>query len=334
MGYTNNVSKIITLPVKYPTMTGCRPEIAYPMSIMYAYENTLPWIYNNFVTPICKKTTDGIVLRYLPKDFDEYIFLEKQVITRSLVKEFINDPIDFIVNLIYNQYYIILVIDQRFILNSDDGIPHPLFIYGYDINRNTFDVADLVSTSTGRYSFQKVKAEDVLKGLLSCNDDGSIDHIGPRMYCFKFNNSRKYNFDIELLRKHLYYYVNPSEFDYVDKEIEDNKINVFGIDVYDTIVKHFPIKNILSVICSLYDHKALMAERIKYLINNDYLNLANDDFIKFEFIRNEMLILLNSCLKSKVSINDDREKLYKISDKLFEIKEAEKILYQKILNLL
>ena len=82
-----------------------------------------------------------------------------------------------------------------------------------------------------------------------------------------------------------------------------------------------------------------MVERIKYLINNDYLNLENEDFVKFESIRDDVLILLNLSLKmgmrENLYKNDlDKNVLLKITNKLSEIKEIEKILYKKVFELL
>ena len=237
MNYKDDAAQVMKLPVKHPIITGL-PDVAHPMSIVCAYENTLPWIYNNFIIPICR--ADGrhdhvLDLKYVPKDFKDFIFLEHKVISRTILKKFINDPINFIVNLINHNNYIILSIDQKFILNTDYDRPHPLFIYGYDMNRNIFNVADFTLTGTGKYSFQEASIDNVLKGFFHYSEE----NIKKIIDCFKFNTSLQYDFDVQLLKQSFNYYINPSEFDYIDRVIPNSKRHVFGIDIYNMIIDHF-----------------------------------------------------------------------------------------------
>ena len=138
-----------------------------------------------------------------------------------------------------------------------------------------------------------------------------------------------YDLDIELVKVNLREYLNS-----VDSKnhfrMMRNRFNdtTFGIKVYDRVLaqiekqlhKDEPDFDIRALHV-MYDHKVLMYERIKYLMNNGFLKYNQTTLDEYETVVTNMLTARNLLLK--ISITGDIEASSRFKTYLDAAKEKE-----------
>ncbi len=313
------------LPVTYPMITSWQWH-ATLFSILSDDDNAKKWIFSNYIQLRCYNITeiftgdDMLLADIMPgsSSLKECPYLLSSLMTNEMIKSYCGNIIDFIIKTIDLNGYVYGVFDEAKILcdtEVDYKFPHELFIYGYDMDQEIFYVGDF--TFKDHYSFNTVSFEDIRRGYddIAASDDHMFkdDYKGMRgLYVITKNtDAQYYDIDLKFIRDTISEYLNS-----VDTKdhfrMMRNRFNdtTFGVNVYDRVLER--IEKQLSeeepdfdirALHLMYDHKVLMYERIKYLMQNDYIEYDESLLKNYELVVKNMLTARN--LLIKISINDD-----------------------------
>jgi hypothetical protein len=329
--------------MKYPPITSWQWQ-ANLLAVLTTEDTSWPWIYSNYIMISCSEERDKgknpMWLDFIPSGpyamvdcpWVKASVIEKELIQTNTIKE-------YLINLIDKDYYIYGFFNETELLERafDDTFYHDLFIYGYDKEKNIFNVADF--TFKEKYSFETGDIDKVCKGFL----DSSIKYFEilyakGGLLLLKKNYLDTYEFDRCLVHNYFNSYIDPGDFFDIRSVRTQYFINTkYGIDVYDMIVE---ITNSLyennlydvKTLHNLYDHKVLMVSRIEYMLNNGYLDMPMSSLNDFIDIRNKSEILWRLTLKMRASQKRDDDKRDYIANELINIKNMEVELYKKVRN--
>ena len=313
-------------------------------SILSEDENAKKWIYSNYIQLRCYNIEeiftgdDMLFTDIMPgsSSLTECPYLIASLMTKEQISSYCGDIIDFIIKTIDLGGYVYVVIDEAKILSHIDvgyKFPHELFIYGYDIEGEGFYVGDF--TFKDKYAHNKLSFDDVRKGyeVISAAEDHMFkdDYKGTRgLYVlFKNTNAVYYDVDTTLIRDTLREYLNSQDtknhFRMMRNRFNDT---TFGVEVYDRVYDRV-MKQLskeekdydIRALHVMYDHKVLMYERLKYLMEHEYLNYDEEILTTYEEGVKNILAARN--LLIKISVNENMEDSQRFKKYFTTAKEKE-----------
>ncbi len=300
------VLKITDPPIK------CYPDNAYPLSIVLNYDFAWEWFYCNFIQLHFDENSIYDPVRFYNTDASSSIWdtrnplIDYQMIHRDTLALFGSDIIKFIKDAIDLENYITIYLDEFYIIDrwayQNTHFNHINFIYGYDDKEQCFYTAGYDRNM--QYSYTKISFLEIEQAYI--NNVKNYYQGLNKIYLLKFDTERKkYEFDILAVIKQLkeYVYAENSSLRY-NLEFNGGRNLYFGTDIYapyklylETIHKNGWTWNSIKPIVILYEHKNLMALRIKYMEENGYLQVDSKYYayfvslaeiyagIKFKFIK-------------------------------------------------
>ena len=315
------------LPVSYPMITSWQWH-ATLFSIIGDDEKAKNWIFSNYIQLRCYNieeifTGDEMLLAdMMPGSscFKECPYLLFSLMTKEQVESYCGDIITFIKKTIDLNGYVYGVFDEAKIL-CDSGVdykfPHELFIFGYDDEKEEFNVGDF--TFGQHYSYTTVSYEDVKRGyeIITASEDHMFkdDYKGRRgLYVIQKNtDALYYELDTSYIKDTLIEYLEAKDtknhFRMMRNRFSDT---VFGVDVYRALFEQ--IKKQLSTddldfdiraLHLVYDHKVLMIERLKYMMEKSYMDYDSDILQEYNEVVKLMLTARNLLIKCSVTGNVD-----------------------------
>lgn len=313
------------LPVSYPMITSWQWH-ATLFSIIGDDEKAKNWIFSNYVQLRCYNieeifTGDEMLLADMmpgSSSLKECPYLLFSLMTKEQVESYCGNIIDFIIKTIDLNGYVYGVFDEAKILcdsGADYKFPHELFIFGYDKEKQEFNVGDF--TFGEHYSYTTVSFEDVKNGyeIITAPEDHMFkdDYKGRRgLYVIQKNTGALYyGLDVKYVKDTLIEYLEAKDSKNHYRMMR-NRFNdtVFGVNVYDAVLKQidkqlsaedpdFDIRALHLV----YDHKVLMNERIKFMMEKGYLEFDGDLLNKYMEVVNDMLTARNLLIKCSITGN-------------------------------
>lgn len=296
------------LPVKYPVITG-HPSTAGLFSILGNHENTNDWIYSNYIQIAAGirngniyggGSVDAIIL---PAYHAEKTcpFIIHALLTRDTVAAVSDDILDFVIKMIDTDNYLYLVADQQyFIERIDRPFPHDMFIYGYDLKEGMIYAADFTFSDTDKYTYEKIEMQDFKKGYEAIEAKSDF-HYYERggVGLFHFDANASYAFDPAFVREQC------REFrdcvDYSERfRSADNPFDRrgYGLAAYDILIDFLRqcdggYRGMRKSLAVLRDHKKLMTDRIRYMLQHNYIE-ENSLITSYEemYKQQDMLLLL------------------------------------------
>ncbi len=340
------------LPVSYPMITSWQWH-ATLFSILGEEEMAKEWIFSNYIQLRCYNieeifTGDDILLvDMMPgsSSLKECPYLLFSMMTKEQVESYCGDIINFIIKTIDLDGYVYGVFDEAKILcdsGADYKFPHELFIFGYDKEKQEFNVGDF--TFGEHYSYSTVSFEDVRRGyeIITASEDHMFkdDYKGHRgLYVIQKNMAKQYySLDVTYIKDTICEYLEAKDtknhFRMMRNRFDDT---VFGVDVYDAVLKQtakqlsaeepdFDIRP-LHV---LYDHKVMMNERIKYLMSKGYMEYDSEILASYMDVMNTMLTARNLMIKTSITGNVDC--IDKFEKYLMSAKEKEIAVLKKVVE--
>ncbi len=296
------------LPVKYPVITG-HPSTAGLFSVLGNCEKTNAWIFSNYIqiavgirngNIFAGGSVDAIILpAYHAEKTCPYII--HSLLTRDTVASIDNNILDFIIKMIDAENYIYLVADQQYFIDiHEEAFPHDMFIYGYDLESESFYAADFTFSDTGKYIYKEISMQGFKKGyeVITEKDDFYYYERGG-VGLFHFDSNAYYNFDIEFVKEQIREFLNSIDyserFRSADNPFEKREYGARAYDLLGSFLRddkgeHRGVRKSLSV---LRDHKKLMVDRLQYMMKNGYINNENL-IVEYEDIykrQNQLLLL-------------------------------------------
>lgn len=235
-------------------------------------EQAWPWVYSNFIQLMYHK--DWQMLAFEDHDglLENCPFLRIESINLcdcNSQEVFVNQICSFI----NSNYYLYLFLDWKVLFPEliVKNLAHNTVISGYDEAKNVFFLSD--NYIKNKFATITIDMSIVYKAFLSAksasvgntyDNDGTsnFDYLS-RISAYKYlsNISSKINKD-DILNK-----IKSYLFSYSNSPIKDN--NCYGLNVYKLLIDSLQQKNDypLSIrdLHMLYEHKALMENRISYL---------------------------------------------------------------------
>lgn len=331
------------LPVTKPLITSWQWH-ATLFSILSDDENAKKWIFSNYVQLRCYNiqeifTGDEMLLTDMmpgSSSLKQCPYLVFSALTKQQIESYCGSVIDFIIKTIDLGGYVYGVFDEAKILcdaEVDYKFPHELFIYGYNREKEYFYVGDF--TFKDHYSHNTVSFEDIERGyeVITASEDHVFkdDYKGGRGLYVIMKNTEKvtYNLDIEYIKDSLREYLNSQDskkhFRMMRNTFDDT---TYGIKVYDKALKQIDRQLHLEepdfdirALHVMYDHKVLMYERIKYLMNNGYLKFNQQTLDEYATVVTNMLTARN--LLVRISITGEIEAASRFKTYLDAAKEKE-----------
>ncbi len=340
------------LDVQYPAITSWQWH-ATLFSILGDDDNARRWIYSNYIQLRCYDINeiftgnDMLLADMMPgsSSLQQCPYLITSLMTKEQIETYTSGVIDFIIKTININGYVYGVFDEAKILCDvavDYKFPHELFIYGYNIEKEIFYVADF--TFTDHYSYSTVSFADVERGysVISASDDHMFkdDYKGTRgLYVIlKNNNTRYYDLDVELIKDTLDEYLQSKDtknhFRMLRNRFDDT---VFGVNVYDKVIEtvdrqlHADEPDYdIRALHIVYDHKVLMYDRIKYLMANDYIPM--DQALLDEYLTVVENALTARNLLVRISITEEIDRADRFAKYLNAARETEVKVLTKVLE--
>lgn len=322
------------LPMAYPEITSWN-WVAGLLSILSNYDDTKGWIYSNYIMLVCRKenrtSSDKLFLDFLP--FHPLVvcpFIKLENYNRKTILQYYETYNEFLINSINNNKYIYCTADQGFMFKKNKKFIHEMFIFGYSTENNNAYVADF--TFRGKYSYEAIDIDLLTESIkLVTEEDDFIN--GVRLV--QFNESTKYEFNLERVKKLFKLYLEP---DYMISDI--NSKVVYGIDIYEmgdrqideTYINRTPWD--VRFYHNLYDHKIIMINRLKYMKKYGYANVPIEVIEEFVNLSQIVLRMRNLCIKLNIQNNWSKDKMIYLKEKLKMIKEKEIALLKELLRVM
>ena len=329
----NTLKEKAILQIKYPIITSYTSD-AHMLAILNNYQYTEECIFNNFISfwgeePSYKNNFNMLrfhswkIRRVCP--YFKIKYYDKKLLD--------SDIVEFIISKIDLGNYIAIWYDQFYIPNSrcynKIHFEHEMLIYGYDRETKVFYIADFFENN--KYSFVTVLfncVESAVIGALE-SESFSCDEIEFCNANYKFS----YSFLKNSLNNFLHSTNTVAEGENVvvwEPELEQIQKGgyTFGIKNYSLLKKALSkASNSQTGIIAftplhvIFDHKVMMCERLKYLVNRGLLD-SNDNIIA-EYSNIKDISQSNRNLFIKCMITKEYKLLDKIISKLDIIEELE-----------
>lgn len=327
------------LPIK-ESLTGAWPEHNFLLSIVSAMDTGIDWIMNHYIQTYGSyyKSSNGVEeirLTFYPFGnrslkagiYDLCPFIYRYLIPRELIQNKYESLFSFIKEYIDKGYYINLAMDQISLagihldemdpaeVSGERVIAHPVYLYGYDMEKGIIYCAD--NFNRGVYINREVKIEDFEYSFSHTDLLDYLSEYEVEISLYSMIPYYKHKFKKELLITQLEEYLTPAMkadylYHYVITPVENciNEVK-FGVESYSILIDYLRRKMEdkkrtldLRSLAYLRDHKKLMCMRVKYLVENGYIEAVPAFIEKFEDLEKQAKRLTNLGLKADMSQSD------------------------------
>lgn len=341
------------LPVACPKdFMAYKPFDASRIAILLAQERLCKEIYEKFLHFRIEKKINVVNIELDCHFNEEFSSIGIKKIPTDLIKDLNIDFITFCKNSLRRDFYVFLPIETSEISNyinyKKKLIPHHIFIYGYNDDKEVFYCSEFFSFSELPYSFQMVSYQEMeaayykLQNMLKNNEmeyeseewlkDIQLLHSFTD-YVDKFNINRVIN--------GLQNYLNEKDYSGNKNYIKDV---YYGFAIYDLVVEYVNenlirnsnASNDFDIRCFVlifyrFHYMKLQTVFIKenYTIYNNDKQLFTD---KYSRIEEEALRMLNLTIKYKIS--GEKNILVKVINYLEKIKKSDLVVTRKYIDYL
>lgn len=330
------------IPVQEPPVTSYMFYM-YPLSIMCPHVAFTPWICSNYIQLYHYNDRDlkFYVSPFSPKGGKKnsyYVacpFLEIQNLEQSMITRTRDDIIQFVIASLDEDWHVQLDVDYFYLPSTAPyrkfHFLHEVLVSGYDDNNETFDISGYdrswkyhVATITFSDLFEAVSAVDKTLNDNAYPVDQSDE--SPKVILYRSDNDKEYEIDIGQMYESLSDYlesVNTAE-KYRMLWVPQEK-GLWGVSVYSYLTESLDqgrnLETLTIPLRVLWEHKKVMAERIRYLEGQGYIDPDNrifEEYAETTRMANHARWLLLKCVrKPKASL------VRKASDTLSDIVERE-----------
>ena len=284
----------------------------------------------------CTYSENDMMLDYcVPDLWTSCPWINYEKVDRKFTHKMFSNIVDFFVEMINNDRAAYFLIDRYYLsLCQQKDIRkhmfHSIFLYGYDLEKRIFNVADNFPISEGKYSFQTCPFDELATAFNAVSYPEKIDwtssiSIGSKTDWIQgvnlishrtlfdhnmhhFSDYYHWNFDIELFKTLLEDFIlsknsakkfpNP-KFAYLDGG------HCFGLDCYDFILNKISNFNYIDhrAFYLLMEYQYVMSKRIEYLLDKKFIQ----DF-KFILLSQEIEANMRNILSLVLKYNIGEKK--------------------------
>lgn len=327
------MKSILQLPIADSPIIGLQ-YIAYPLCILLNYEESFPWFYSNYIQ-ILWSTKYNSSPTFFPESINTNPLLGVQYIKKQHLARHNISIHALIKESLESNQYIYSKFDEFYVPNrlayGEVHYIHDFLLYGYDLDNSEYFL--LGYNEKQHFAPTRISFSEFEKAFFSThNEDPGLDLINA-------NLNTQYDFDVTLVCEMLDDYLNSRNSSERCRVYGVKyKDYVFGMGLYEPMKGYFQsMKDSdeiidLRLLHVLYEHKKCMSMRIKYMLENNYLDKNTtlyDDYVKIE---NKTLEIRN--LQIKYNLHRNISYLDRTIQALTAIEAAEKALLEDLLNML
>ena len=338
------MKNLMKLPLHEPPIRSYLHN-AYQSSIWDPKESFQPWFYMNYIHLVC----EHYFLQYYLPDFSGNNwgivtpFMDQKIINKDFIIQNKIDLISMIMKEIQTGWYVITYVNEKYIpetiaFKHKRNYNHMIMIYGYDSSDNSF----LFSGFDHNWTLREGKVDFEQFELAYYDNKYDYANTEDRMQFLKLriNEDLQFDFDITVFMRHLVIFRDsmPPDFN-VFTQLKSKKEAHYGLNTYNLMAKHIDellcgdetiiIRNLVISLHLLAEHKGLMVERLRFIVNNKGIDLSSaiEDYTS---LQRELTITRNKMLKFYITKNKNDIKM--IPRKLAELKVKESLYITKILE--
>lgn len=334
------------------------PDYANELSILLQFEAGYEWYLQNYFLTMHEysEETNSLASEFVNLDivkFAQRYHIEPQNIhspgiqTYTLPRKFVLDffdIIDLIKYFITNSMYLKIYVKREYIRKHNMTSTHQMFVYGFDDEKQTVNVADYFSGTKYEYtecSYEEIRiafknAEDYLMlddGICYENENYSL------VVAFKYNDHFEYVFSLEKLVHDIDFYIKERDFTLnyrpkIHNTKDESYSYVTGNEIYTILEKYILTRIDKSEwidkrqILFLKDHKLALKDKILYLERKGLVETTLHEEI--DFLINSSSLLSNWIMKYNMTRGKKTADGSFVKDKLYEMCEREKNMLLKI----
>lgn len=293
------------LPITIPPIIGYTVH-AYPLSIIYSYEECLPWFFSNYIQLVCNTQFTGNFFDFFSlcgalegSVWIDSIYPGVPWINRHSVEGFVISDCNLnIHNLITasleENNYIVSYLDEFFVPNrkpfQKEQVFHENLVYGYDTYEMAYDI--LGFDDKGVYRSSRISFDAFEQAFKSSPLRFSYNTIK----LLKVRQDYLFELDLELIRDSLLDYIYSRNSSTTLRMIRNPTKNcAYGISIYDVLIKYFEslsngmVDYDIRPLHLLWEHKKCMLLRMEFISKN-YLSVGLND------IYNDYMVVEQKCL--------------------------------------
>ena len=274
---------------------------AFPLSILAASKDYLPWFYTNFIQ-LCVPLPPAAIFFYLPflkciADLLPCPLLKVASLDQDLATNLCrSDIVRFLIDCLDADYYVKLEVDYFFLPPMagyrQHHFTHPVLVFGYDAAAQTFYIR--CYDSRGQFAPHQVAFSEIEAAQeISAAKRPTILYkyhipVEPEFQC---------SFDLDLVVQFMSDYLDSRDSSARFRVIKDYG-NVWGLEVYDWLSEQIDellrqdvgsiSSNLTNSFRLLWEHKKCMVARIQYMCNEGYLSEAPASYEVFSEIERKM----------------------------------------------
>jgi hypothetical protein len=346
------------LPVKQQIITPFAHHTAI-LSILANDDKHLPWIYTNYIQLVSFGSQTALVDFYSScYSVISCPFIVTNSISRTTIKEENRDIVQLFKDLIDNGNYIYAGVDgyhiPAYAAYQQSRFQHPIFIHGYDAQREIFYVGDFFRH--GMFKFVEITFQELVDGYngLSLEDD-----FGAVINYFSYREGYTYDFDLKKLKDILTDFFTSQISASYELTFDLSRINAgnnatkpplvhaqkhwvqfdtnreFGINVYDVLLNNLKlyvsegIQFDSRAFFILVQQKMILLELMKYLQDHHFLK-SDYYYTEMKKLTDATRIVQNLIIKFRMT-----NKIY-LMDQIIEttqnIYETEKVLIESLIE--
>lgn len=314
-------------------------NLAFPLSVICCKDKNKGWFYSNFINiySFYDQEINKLIINFDVQFFeDEVYYLNREKISVKTLDAISNRPIENIIELLNQNKYVILFLDEYYIEESlrynKEHFDHEFMIYGYDLEEGTFDTINYGNDY--HYKSRKMSFKSFTEGYNS----QQLNRDLPMMFLSYYEDNEWFRPYYKLDSKYINYsiknYLKGHNFLYNKRHIYPlncNSKNKYGIDIYIDLINYLEAmktdNNFIEVIFFylLYEHKNCMERRLNYMNEKGYISKEYCD--KYQSISNQTRNLIMNIIKiNKKRYEDDIrfKKIEQIQQKIQKIAFEEK----------
>ncbi|GBF75578.1 hypothetical protein PA598K_03996 [Paenibacillus sp. 598K] len=320
------------LPVAKPFLRGyVHHAIAFSI-IDLSSESDNHWFASNFIQLRCPHDLPSN--RHSTLDFYHETFYAAyddqftiQTIHKNVIAHYNGGVIRFLIDTLEADGYTELMVNESYIPGTStymkDDFTHNIFIYGYDQEASVF-YGKFVKD--GVFTEAQILFEALQEAYARTNGQAVwVNHskVYTRLHNpITFDSTRFYGFLSDYVKSRSCY--------------RDNKMYVFGLDIYDKVIEYFGLlqegraESDIRVLHSLWEHKQSMRYKIKFLQEAGLLDPGADTVHRLEELEGDAFKLRALHLRSFFS--PDQGLYAKIIRRTGELREKEAEVYESMLS--
>lgn len=308
-------------------------EDAYPLTVAITKESSYEWIYSNYIQLLFQNPIrfDNQPIKFYKLSWTSGLvwdadcpLIKYDTVPKQIIDSIGIDIIEYICTAINQEYYVKLYLDEYFLpfrnsYQNEHYLHESLFI-GYDLSEQVLYGLAYVTDKTG-YHFKEFTVDmDAVRRAYKIPIEDSVQR--SRIMLMSCNWEKFYEFDIESVKESIYEYINSISTDKKYSPITNPRDYSFGISIYDKLLDLFDnASQCLGVIPFhiILEHKQLMVERIKYMVDNNFVDECDEILRGFEKLVSEANLCKALFMKYQRMPTDINRN--KVKEKILETKQ-------------